>query len=151
MAVVAALAVSGCTPAPVPSAVPASSSPATAQNSESPRRTACETTALTLTVTPTNPSAGETVHVATAPEHCLVSAEWEGRVIVRQENAPVDTNPDTPTGTRIETGTSQPVAVKIPGGLEGDVFIMLEPDRSCEDLGDCYFPFAEITIEAPGG
>lgn len=61
-------------------------------------------------------------------------------------------NGDTPTGARIETGSSQPVVVTIPAGLTGDGYIMLAPDRNCEDplsTADCHYPFAEITIEAP--
>jgi hypothetical protein len=91
------------------------------------------------------------VEITTAPEQCLVTEEWAGDIIVRDVNAPVDTDPDTETGSRIDTGTPQPVTVTIPAGLEGDVYIMLEPDLDCEDWGDCYYPFAAATIEAPGG
>ena len=59
---------------------------------------------------------------------------------------------DTLTGTRIEVGSTQPVVVTIPSGLTGDGYIMLVPDRDCEDAlrtADCHYPFAEIRIEAP--
>jgi len=59
---------------------------------------------------------------------------------------------DTLTGTRIEVGSTQPVVVTIPSGLTGDGYIMLVPDRDCEDVlrtADCHYPFAEIRIEAP--
>jgi hypothetical protein len=152
-AVVATLAVSGCTPGTQPSAAPTAppSSSAPARSPDSPTRTACENTVLTLSIAPSNPTAGETVEITTAPEQCLVTEEWAGDIIVRNVNAPVDTDPDTETGSRIDTGTPQPLTVTIPAGLEGDVYIMLEPDLDCEDWGDCYYPFAAATIEAPGG
>jgi hypothetical protein len=135
---VVTLAVSGCTAGTDPSVMPATSSPATVESSQSPSRTVCETTAPTLTVTSSNPTAGETVQVATAPEECLVSEEWEGEIIVRRENTPPDTSPDTLTGSRLDAGTKQPVTVRIPAGLEGPATIMLVPDLDCEGLGDCH-------------
>jgi len=104
---------------------------------------ACEHTSLMLHITPFTSTAGETVAVTTTPEHCLVTDVWEGEVIVRLDSG------DTPTGSRIERGSAQPVIVTIPSGLAGDGYIMLDPDQDCEPTADCHYPFAEIRIEAP--
>jgi hypothetical protein len=148
----------GCTagPASVSPADPQIAEPSTTHTAEASGRTECDSgTTLNLRVSANNPTAGETVEVSTTPGHCLVTKEWEGDVIVRIETADPNTNPDTPTGVRLEAGTVQPVTVEIPAGLEGVGYIMLEPDVNCEAqfgdaVGDCYFPYADITIEPSG-
>ncbi|PXA72795.1 hypothetical protein [Cryobacterium arcticum] len=105
----------------------------------------CEQTPLMLRATPSAPTAGETVTVTTTPEHCPVTDALAGEVIVRLGTG------DTPTGARIEKGSGQAVVVTIPSGLTGDGYLMLVPDRDCEDVlttADCHYPFAEVTIEA---
>jgi len=105
----------------------------------------CEQTPLMLRATPTTATAGEIVTVTTTPEHCPVTDASAGEVIVRLGTG------DIPTGARIEEGSGQPVVVTIPSGLTGDGYLMLVPDRDCEDVlttADCHYPFAEITIEA---
>jgi hypothetical protein len=111
-----------------------------------PTDAACEQTPLMLQIAPSTPRAGETVTVTTTPEHCAVTDVWEGEVIVRLESG------DIPTGSRVEKGSTQPVVVTIPSGITGTGYIMLVPDRDCEDVfstADCHYPFAEVTIEAP--
>jgi len=106
----------------------------------------CEQISLMLRVTPSIPTAGETVTVATTPEHCPITDAWEGEVMVRMGDG------DTLTGARIDKDSAQPVVVTIPSGLEGDGYIMLVPDQDCGDVlttADCHYPFAEITIAAP--
>jgi hypothetical protein len=106
----------------------------------------CEQTPLILRVTPSTSTAGETVTVTTTPEHCPITDSTEGEVIVRLGSG------DTPTGARIEKGSGQSVVVTVPSELTGDGYIMLVPDRDCEDVhatADCHYPFAEMTIEAP--
>ncbi|TFC87771.1 hypothetical protein [Cryobacterium sp. TMT4-31] len=106
----------------------------------------CEQTPLMLRVTPPTSIAGETVTVTTTPEHCPITDATEGEVIVRLGSG------DTPTGARIEKGSGQSVVVTVPSELTGDGYIMLDPDRDCEDVpatADCHYPFAEMTIEAP--
>lgn len=104
----------------------------------------CEQTPLMLRVTPPAATAGESVTVTTTPEHCPITNALAGEVIVRLGSG------DTPTGTRIEKGSGQSVVVTVPSDLTGDGYLMLVPDRDCEDAtADCHYPFAEITIEAP--
>jgi hypothetical protein len=106
----------------------------------------CEQTPLMLRATPPSSTAGETVTVTTTPEHCPITDAMAGEVIVRLGSG------DTPTGARIEKGTNQSVVVTVPSELTGDGYIMLVPDRDCEDLlitADCHYPFAQITIEPP--
>ena len=105
----------------------------------------CEQTPLMLRATPTTATAGEIVTVTTTPEHCPVTDALAGEVIVRLGTG------DIPTGARIEEGSGQPVVVTIPSGLTGEGYLMLVPDRDCEDVlttADCHYPFAQITIEA---
>lgn len=116
------------------------------QSPEQPTGAACEQTPLKLQITSSTPTASETVAVTTMPGHCAVTDRWEGEVIVRLGSG------DIPTGSRIEKGSTQPVTVTIPSGITGTGYIMLVPDRDCEDVpftADCYYPFAEVTIEAP--
>ncbi|MET0989285.1 MAG: hypothetical protein ABWY54_01430 [Glaciihabitans sp.] len=141
------LALCGCAADTTPPTT--STAPVTSSVAEAATRTECENTALTLTVIPAKPTAGQQVEVSTAPEQCLVTGVWTGEIIVRIEGADAGTNSDTRTGTRIEAGTSQPVTVEIPSGIEGTGYIMLQPDEDCDDFGDCYYPYAEITINAP--
>lgn len=106
----------------------------------------CEQTPLMLRVTAPTATAGEAVTVTTTPEHCPITNALAGEVIVRLGSG------DTPTGARIEKGPGQSVVVTVPSELTGDGYIMLVPDRDCEDVlatADCHYPFAEITIEAP--
>jgi hypothetical protein len=106
----------------------------------------CEQTPLMLRVTPAAATAGETASVTITPGHCPITDALEGEIIVRLGSG------DTPTGARIEKGSSQPVAVTVPFGLTGDGYIMLVPDRDCEDVlttADCHYPFTDMTIEAP--
>jgi hypothetical protein len=106
----------------------------------------CEQTPLMLRATPPTTTAGETVTVTTTPEHCPITDGLAGEIIVRLGSG------DTPTGARIEKGSSQPVVVTVPSELRGDGYIMLVPAQDCEDVlttADCHYPFAEMTIEAP--
>lgn len=132
------LGLPGCTASPTIPTPPAAST-----GEAPPSDSACEHTLLTLQATPSSAEAGETVTVKTTPERCPVTHVWEGELIVRLDSR------DTPTGSRIETGSTQPIVVTIPSGLTGDGYIMLDPDRDCEPIADCYFPFANIRIEAP--
>lgn len=151
----AVLALSGCSAgsSPSPTAVPGA-----APSTQVVAHSACEDTPLSLHVSSTTVTAGAEVEVSTTPEHCLVTEEWEGEIIVRLESKdPAERdaavarneNPDTATGVRIEAGTPQPVVVEIPSGLAGDAYLMLKPDQDCEGLADCYYPYVEISIAAP--
>jgi hypothetical protein len=159
---IVALGVSGCAASSAQAAQSSrptsaqSAGPSATSTAEAPARVACEGALIELQVSSNDLTSGETVEVSTTPEHCLVTKEWAGDIIVRLENGNPDVSPDTSTGVRIEAGTSQPVTVKIPAGLEGVGYIMLEQDLNCEDLfhqvhADCYFPYADVTIEASGG
>ena len=104
----------------------------------------CEFIPLMLRATASTVTAGETVSVTTTPAHCPITDALAGEVVLRFGSG------DTPTGIRMEAGSTEPVVVTVPPGLTGDGYIMLVPDQDCEDTigtADCFYPFATVTIE----
>lgn len=104
----------------------------------------CEFISLMLRATPSNVAAGETVSVTTRPGHCPITDVWAGELVLRFGSG------DTPTGARMESGSTEPVTVTVPSGLTGDGYLMLVPDRDCADAAgtaDCHYPFATVTVE----
>ncbi|MCI1017406.1 hypothetical protein HWD99_02080 [Microbacterium sp. C5A9] len=127
-AVLAAVALggglSGCTP---PEAVP----------SAAPE--ACEGIAMMLTTDDPLPHAGQTVSVSITPAGCDVDEHVAGEVIVRTADG------DTSTGARLEIGSTT-VSVDLPPHLTGTAMLMLVPDRDCESVADCHYPYADLRI-----
>jgi hypothetical protein len=104
----------------------------------------CEFIPLMLRATASTVTAGDTVSVTTTPAHCPITDALAGEVVLRFGSG------DTPTGIRMEAGSTEPVVVTVPPGLTGDGYIMLVPDQDCEDTigtADCFYPFATVTIE----
>ena len=105
----------------------------------------CEFIPLMLRASASTVTAGETVSVTTTPAHCPITDALAGEVVLRFGTG------DTPTGIRMAAGSTEPVVVTVPPGLTGDGYIMLVPDRVCEDtLGtaDCFYPFATVTVDS---
>jgi hypothetical protein len=105
----------------------------------------CKFISLMLSAAPSTATAGETVSVTTTPAHCPITDELAGEVVLRFGTG------DTPTGIRMDPGTTQPVAVTVPSELAGDGYIMLVPDQDCADgtqTADCFYPFATVTVDS---